>query len=104
MQSEAETGKMSHGIKYPINLNAHRWSNTTQPRCFKEDFTDASQLSPSLGLRINPPRRSLPLLRKDDTKELKKHEYDMKASPVPPPVNTVSSDSTAGVTSAVSTI
>lgn len=59
MQSEAETGKMSHGIKYPINLNADRWSNTTQPQCFKEDFTDASVLSPSLGLRINLPMRPL---------------------------------------------
>lgn len=32
MQSEAGTGKMSHGIKCSINLNAESWSHSTQPQ------------------------------------------------------------------------
>lgn len=57
MQSEAETGKMSHSIKCSINPNADHWSNSTQPPRIKADSTDALMLS--MTLWINPVMLSL---------------------------------------------
>lgn len=49
MQSEAGTGKMSHGIKYSINLNAESWSHSTQP----QTIADAFMFSLTLWIWIN---------------------------------------------------
>lgn len=53
MQSEAETGEMSHHIRCSINLKAERSSDSTQPQTIKESCTDAVTASLNLGLSID---------------------------------------------------